>query len=299
VGDGASDTCSGDSGGPALIKLNDGRFGVVAITARGPSPCAQENEPGTMTLVRMGVCWFLSSQATTIEGLEAPCAAEQMDDISMLNENQQQVLLMRPSVDLSNLNIQSLEWVSASSSVEHLNLAWNNITDAKPLLRLKQLKSVDIRGNEIDDKDLALALEQKGVRVIGAKSQTHNYHQTEFLRISALGAAAGTDQRSTILGLREILTKGTNLRRSADLATRVHIGLSGRDIRSLNPLEGLESAEVLLLNDNPLVTDLSPLVTLPRLRYLDVTGTGVAENSDNLATMQALKEHGVIIKTDL
>ncbi|MCX6123485.1 MAG: trypsin-like serine protease, partial [Proteobacteria bacterium] len=297
VGDETSDTCSGDSGGPAFISGPLGEPLTLAITGRGPSPCAQKDEPGSMTLVKAGICWISKMVGDSVTWQDA-CRRELTDLDLSLTLGVQEVSRLKKlnTLDLSDRNIQKLTWIDNQFMVEELNLAWNRIADATPLLLLPKLRVLDIRGNNITDSSVLETLKKHGVKIIGEGRQIENYQQTEFLRISALGAAAGVEQRTTILALREILTPGTNLRRSADLATRVYLSLGKKSIRSLNPLMGLDSVESLILSDNPLITDLSPLLTLPRLKFLDITGTKAATSQGSDQILKTLAGQGVTIK---
>lgn len=298
VGDEHSDTCTGDSGGPALTRNIDSTWRLLAVTSRGPSPCGQEREPGVMTLARAGICWIDEIVGSKNPDWQTACALEQTTSGWQPTASQKEELSLKNRIRLSGMNLRDISWLENARVLE-LDLSWNNISDLRPLLTLTRLESVDIRGNK-----LALAenptleeLKRRGVKVLGVRSQAENISQTEFLRISSLGLSAGVDQRATILALREVLTSGNNERRSLDLATRVVLGLSHRNLRSLRPLALLETAEVMLLNGNPLVEDLSPLLTLPKLRYLDVYGTKAASDPASQEILQTLARRGVTIVT--
>lgn len=297
VGDDRSDTCSGDSGGPALVPSNSGTHLLLAVTARGPSPCADKDEPGTMTLIRSGICWIQSTLQRNHPLWDKACLEETSARGWQPNEHDLEWLRSQTHLDLSSQNIKDISWLGELAHAETIDLSWNHIADVTPLISLVHLRSLDIRGNFIESSDQLDFLKSRGVTVMGERSQKHNIAQTEFLRISSLGAAAGVEQRTTILALREILANGTNQRKSLDLATRKVIGLSHSEVRSLNPLAHLESAEVVLLDGNPLVSDLSPLLTLPRLRLLDIKGTKAEHDLSSQEIMKTLQLNGVTIRT--
>jgi secreted trypsin-like serine protease len=89
AGDRKTDTCTGDSGGPAFIEVPrslknpSGRI-LVGVTSRGPMPCASDFEPGTYGLVSEALCWLKSSAGyrATDFILEEFCKSE-----DLLNES--------------------------------------------------------------------------------------------------------------------------------------------------------------------------------------------------------------------
>jgi len=85
AGNQETDTCTGDSGGPAFIEVPrslenpSGRI-LIGVTSRGPMPCASDFEPGTYGLVSEALCWLKASagyRATDV-ALEAFCKSEDL-----------------------------------------------------------------------------------------------------------------------------------------------------------------------------------------------------------------------------
>jgi Leucine-rich repeat (LRR) protein len=85
AGDQKSDSCTGDSGGPAFLDApksleNPAARLIVGVTSRGPMPCASDFEPGTYGLVSETLCWLKSSAGyrATDSDLEEFCASEDL-----------------------------------------------------------------------------------------------------------------------------------------------------------------------------------------------------------------------------
>jgi V8-like Glu-specific endopeptidase len=282
LGDQESDSCSGDSGGPVLLKSQDSNqsWELAAIISRGPSPCASAYESGVASLIAPASCWIRDAiqnqdQSVIIDSWSRLCDAHEdaaiHGKIPALNQIDRQENIL-----LSGFGLKKIDFLTKAVSAEYVDLSWNSIESADELLDLPNLKEVDLRGNKIKDSRLFEKLKQKNIKTIGLLSQEHVIRDTAFKRISSLGAAAGNEKRATILALRQILSQGDNDRRSLDLATRSVINLQNRDIRSLDPLEGLESIEVVILQNAKNLSRISALLTLPKLRMIDLRGTPAA-----------------------
>jgi Leucine-rich repeat (LRR) protein len=152
---------------------------------------------------------------------------------------------------------------------------------------LKNLKTLDIRNNAIVDLQELQNLRNK-MKVFGITTQLSNQTDTKYREIAQLGAAAGSDKRSLIIALRDILAVGDIERKSRDLALKRQICLDERGLRSLTALEGLENLETLSLAKNPDIKDWQELLSLPRLKLLRYS------SSDNIPSdvLSSLKENG-------
>lgn len=272
TGNHMSDTCSGDSGGPAFLETRGKLRKLFAVTSRGPTPCAQDLDPGIMTQVQAGICWF--SKTVDPHNLSWSRACKKQQEGERLDLSAE-TLQNAKELNLANRNLRDISILSKTRSLVSVNLSANQIFDASVLLNIATLKKVDLRNNRIADARLFQKLKDRGITVLGVYSQEHLAGKSEFLRIANLGFGAGVENRMTTLALRGILTIGNNERKSRDLMLRRVIGLNSRGVQSLAPLAYLENAESVLLSGNPLVKDLSPLLTLPALKYLDIRGTGV------------------------
>ena len=62
-GSDGSDTCNGDSGGPAYIQESDGSYSVVGTTLGGSSQCASGDEAIFTAMGGVGIPAFLRSAA--------------------------------------------------------------------------------------------------------------------------------------------------------------------------------------------------------------------------------------------
>lgn len=296
AGNQISDTCQGDSGGPAFLSSKEGTRHLLAITSRGPTPCAQDRDPGIFTMIRASSCWLLDVLKAQDPSWQIACNRYQNGRALTLSAPD---LNQLRQLNAANQNIRTIDILSRSSALQVIDLSSNQISDPTPLLRVKSLKHIDLRNNRIDDLTIFAKLNARGIRALGLRTQAKNIADTEFLRIAKLGFDAGPDNRSTVLALRDLLTAGTNERKSRDLAMRRHLGLASRGVRSLASLASLENLTSLLLSDNPMITDLSPLKTLPALRYLDIRRTGVPlQDPTQNSILCELRANGVEVVTD-
>lgn len=293
VGNDQSDSCSGDSGGPVFLEDNRNQRALAAVTSRGPFPCAQEREPGIATLIHAGICWI--SEVVDPNNLSWQLACAEQREGSVLSRDE--VNVNATSLELANRNLKNLDVLKEFPQIESLDLSSNQISDASVLLNLPKLKTLDLRNNRIADLSIFSKFKQQGVNVIGAFSQEINLDQTEYLRLSSLGSAAGVDNRATIMALREKLTNGSAERKGRDLAMRRIVGLNNKGVRSLASLSNLENLERLLLRGNNAITDFSPLLSLPRLKFLDIRDIEPPTDPLQLKVLETLRARGVQIAT--
>jgi Leucine-rich repeat (LRR) protein len=312
LGSERSDTCSGDSGGPAyfmpktdfnFVDRSEERFDlgfansdpiVVAVTSRGPFPCAQKYEPGVSTMIPAGICWIQKITKSQNSYWKEDCAREDAgfvpsrDFLESINANVK-------NIELPGKNIREVSWIKNAVHLEKIIIPWNRITDLSPLLELENLHYVDIRGNDLQDLSQIEALTQRGVTVLGGFTQKSQLKRTKFAAYAGQGLKAGVSIRATVLALKSILTQGSTERRSADLATRVFLGLQNRDVRSLKPLENLENVEVINLADNQKLESLESLLTLPKLQTLNLTRSKIKETE--LQVLKTLQDRSIHVIT--
>ena len=199
----------------------------------------------------------------------------------------QDFLTYSKTLDLHALHLRQLSWLRHASNVEILDVSDNMLLTTRGVESLKNLKTLDIRNNAIVDLQELQNLRNK-MKVFGITTQLSNQTDTKYREIAQLGAAAGSDKRSLIIALRDILAVGDIERKSRDLALKRQICLDERGLRSLTALEGLENLETLSLAKNPDIKDWQELLSLPRLKLLRYS------SSDNIPSdvLSSLKENG-------
>lgn len=82
AGDQGKDTCGGDSGGPAFIKLEDGSWRQVGVTSRGVRPCGTGR--GYYGIPYFVLPWL--REAAGVDLLPADCAEADCIDTSSVQE---------------------------------------------------------------------------------------------------------------------------------------------------------------------------------------------------------------------
>lgn len=88
-----ADSCTGDSGGPAFVKVpktaeNPEGLLLAGVTSRGPMPCASDFEAGAYGNISEALCWLRSSALFNFEDLETSqyCFNELMPDFTPSDE---------------------------------------------------------------------------------------------------------------------------------------------------------------------------------------------------------------------
>ena len=312
------DSCSGDSGGPAFVDPpaqhgHGGSLELVAVTSRGPMPCASEYEAGAYGLVSEALCWLRSTaeygrqdavladfcvrdaaQGATAEddkiimgknfsdACQNPYLSEasrydlmQLFDVAGLQAEMSKVrcdelrdfIRTVKTLDLSSRHMRQLAWLRHATSLEAVFAADNMLESIRGVENLEKLTFLDVRNNAITNIQ-GLDRMAKKITVYGTRTQMKNLDETHYREIAELGAAAGSDKRTLIIALRDILAVGDIPRKSRDLALKRQLNLDERGLRSLEALPGLENLEELSIAGNPEIRDWDPLLTIPRLKWL-------------------------------
>jgi Leucine-rich repeat (LRR) protein len=170
-------------------------------------------------------------------------------------------------LNISSRHMRQLTWLRHATNLETLDASDNMLQTVRGLESLKHLKRLDVRNNAITNIRGLRRLAAK-ITVFGANTQLTNIDETTYREIAELGAAAGNERRSMILALRDILVAGDIKRKSRDLALKRELNLERRNLRSVEGLSNLENLEELNIVNNKGIKDWSPLLTLPRLRWL-------------------------------
>ncbi|MDI1436729.1 S1 family peptidase [Polyangium sorediatum] len=166
AGGAAADACAGDSGGPALVRLEGGSFRLVGLASRGPVPCADDTKPGKWSVLRETACWIeeesgvdlargdldcappLRSSQETPEGesFSARCeAAKNLGPGPRRTLRALAAALGEPVFAAGSPDCQRLgERLAATEALSLEDLA---LTDLSPLAGLAGLRRISLRGN--------------------------------------------------------------------------------------------------------------------------------------------------------
>ncbi len=169
------------------------------------------------------------------------------------------------TLDLSHRNLHQLAWLRHAKQLTSLVATDNVLRSTRGVEQLDHLNILDVRNNAISSIQSLSRLAKK-MQVFGAKTQLKNIDETHYRKIAELGAAAGSDRRTLILTLRDLLAAGEFARKSRDLALKRQINLDDRRLRSIEALMGLENLEAVSAAANPEIKDWEFILTLPRLR---------------------------------
>lgn len=175
-------------------------------------------------------------------------------------------------IDLSSRHLRQLTWLRHATALEVLLASDNMLEAIRGVENLKKLTLLDVRNNAITNTQ---GLERMGkkITVFGAKTQMKNIDETRYREIAEQGAAAGSERRTLIIALRDMLAAGDIARKSRDLALKRQLNLDARDLRSIEGLRDLENLVGLSIANNPDIKDWHVLLTLPRLGSLRYTAT--------------------------
>ena len=163
------------------------------------------------------------------------------------------------SLDVSDLDIESLAGLEAATAVTSLVLDGNSIQDLSPLAHLANLNRLQIASNGIGDLSQLASL--VGLTYLGLDNNPIG-------DISPLGGLTGL----TVLSLGR--TGISDLSALEDLVELETLYADSNNITGIDGLENLGKLATLTLNFNEIV-DLTPLAGLVRLSYLGLWGNDI------------------------
>lgn len=189
-------------------------------------------------------------------------------------------------VDLSHNAVISLAPLEGLGLLSELYLSYNSIQNVAPLSGCPALSVLDLSHNVITDisgleaipglRNLSLAYNQlANVNVLSANATlgdldiSHN-HLTDIQSLSALHQLIVLDLSNNQVTKLPDLTKCEQLNR---------IDGSKNALSSLNGLQGLKHLSYVNMEQNPLITSISPLVDCTALMEVNVYNTGITDVS--------------------
>lgn len=200
--------------------------------------------------------------------------------------------------------IQSIEGIDKLIELEHVDVSFNQITDAAPLARLPRLQVLDAAHNDLVSLPAsmisltALNVENNEIENLDWISDYHS------LVLLALAKNRITDLRpvAALPALRELRLAGNDIRDIEPLSkvhTLVQLDLGENEVADISPLAGLPALRVLRLSGN-LISDLSPLASLAAIADLDLSHNPIVDISSlaKLTTLERLNLDGTGI-TDI
>jgi len=322
VGGGGKDACGGDSGGPALVKGDEGAWQLLGTVSRGIHLGCGDG--GLISLAADGWCWVQQAAAGHLQGPTADCALwydekvkapRRADDFLQLCQseyaratqqetiqaimlslattsctNAAQRLKANPQLNLDGLMLRDLTPLALLHNLSSLSLKGNRLSDLSPLRALTGLKLLEIDGNQVTSTAPLAALEQQGLRILGTRRQLGNNQDTAFFRL----CQEQTISAGALATIKSIFYKT----QSSDCATAnqrllslTQLTLNDRQISDVTPLAGLQQLTVLDLSGNTQLVDGGPLSGLERLKTLNLAGTKVTD----LSPLAGLKANGLVI----
>lgn len=168
--------------------------------------------------------------------------------------------------------IKHLDGIERLVGLENVTLAWQPVTDLRPLSTLPRLTYLNLFYVPITDltgvEDMA-ALTSLQLGGDGCFSRSGE------ARLSDISPLAGaTNLEDVSLGCTDV----SDLTPLAGLTALMSLGLQGTYVSDLEPLAGLPALRTVTLAYTP-VEDVSPLAGLTALTWLDLTGSSVTDVS--------------------
>ncbi|MBM4251542.1 MAG: trypsin-like serine protease [Deltaproteobacteria bacterium] len=329
VGGNGQDTCTGDSGGPALVPQEPGKLALLGIASRGLNLACGD---GTVVeLTSAAACWLSGLRAledgpTSIAELAGFCPREgkryadeelaatsferlchapaahpdQRASIAAIMQAMDTAhcetaavrLQASNHLNLDGLNLRDLSPLAGLTHLRYLSLKGNAIRDLSSLRTLTNLVSLEVEGNDIRDVFPLPELVAKGLKIRGLKRQNWNHLDTMFRR-HCRAMKAGMIDSETEHTVRALLWHASSDdcdSANARLLMRTRLNLAGRGLSRVGSLTDFTNLEHLDLQDNPLV-DITPLSSLENLESLDLRDTKVVDT----APLDALVASGLHI----
>ena len=298
LGGASLDSCEGDSGGPAF----DQEGHVVAVISRGLNIGCGGG--GIATVVADAACWI--RQESLARKFDIPVDQPCGDDAAQRkNLTRAAVASNRTgsSIDISGWYLESILGLhELAPSATFIDLKGNHLRDVWELLKIRDLKLVDISFNDIPMEQVDL-LNYAGIQVRGVHTQTSTFLDTRFLAAClksehpplSTSLSLPTDNETMIKALKaRFLSNDCNVINSR-LVKTLHLNIHARKINTLELLADLPLLETLDISNNPL-TSLAPLLSLENLKSVKLGDLPQALLEAEDDTIGALIGKGVAIE---
>jgi hypothetical protein len=215
----------------------------------------------------------------------------------------QRQLLAVVELDLSGMQITSLDGIEELANLVSLDLRENQIQDISPLSHLMKLESLDLRDNRLTDLSPLAGLSRlEYVNIYGnsaIRSISPLASLTSLKKLVMAGVPA-RGQEDLLAGLTNL--KYLNLRNCGVISTEFLSSLSkltylnlhsNPDIRSIHGLAALRHLETLILAHVPLQDQSEQIANLNQLVHLNLRNTGISDISflGGLPRLQYLNLH--------
>ena len=201
--------------------------------------------------------------------------------------------LMR--LDIDGMDIQDLEGLQFAVSLQSLNLRGNPLSDLSPLSGLTALKEVRFSGESLSDLSPLTGLTNLEVVRFWktsisdlsplAKLTKLRWLQFENSPISDLSPLVGLTGLET---LRTYRSRDLDLSPLKGLTNLVNLTVAGSGVSDLSPLSGLIHLEMLNLEANRRISNISSLASLKNLKELRLDTNNVSDVSP-LAALDTLE----------
>mgnify|MGYP006081001743 CR=1 FL=1 len=279
--------CSGDSGGPAFVKINEKSF-LVGVASRVTGQCGNISTGVFYGVIADSACW-LAGHGIILSSFKQVCNK----DNTLTRYAVKRVIGHKSErevkeLDLSNQYINSLAGISKFKNLEVLNITGNKVSSLKLLLGLTKLREIYIAGNNISVEDL----ESFKKIVIGKNKQLHNHYKTKFFLACESISKTTNDNKLIVNEILSYTQSADCFNAHITLQSLSILDLSGLGLKSIDLLKGYDKFNLLYLDDNNLesisvlkdmslletlyfshnqVEDLSPLLKLNKLQYVDAS----------------------------
>jgi internalin A len=229
-----------------------------------------------------------------------------------------QALANLESLDLGDNAITDISALAGLVRLGVLSLANNQLESAAPLEGLTQMFGLELQGNllrsieplrtmtglaflQLSENEIESLEPLKGA--VGMRELVANENaltslegieaMTQLTRLEATDNAIGSTQGVAALGVLSTLDLENNaivdLAGVGQLAALRRLVLAGNDVADIAAVTGLAELRDLDVRDNPRLSDLSPLATVPLLGTLRAGGMGVQQNLAPLAGREVLR----------
>ena len=198
-------------------------------------------------------------------------------------------------LDVHEMDIQSLEGLQFATNLQSLNLSGNPLSDLSPLSGLTALKEVRFSGESLSDLSPLTGLTNLEVVRFWktsisdlsplAKLTKLRWLQFESSPISDLSPLVGLTGLET---LRTYRSTDLDLSSLKGLTNLVNLTVAGSGVSDLSPLSGLIHLEMLNLEANRRISNISSLASLKNLKELRLDTNNVSDVSP-LAALDSLE----------
>ena len=183
----------------------------------------------------------------------------------------------RKAIRLSNSNITDITPLKYLKGVTEVTMEGNQVTDITPLAELSELRKINLSYNPI--REIKSLLELKKLKSLTLYSNYKLQDASLLGKITTLESLSFSDLNCNTSFIRKLTKLEWLSIIRVDLKDLKELSLSTTHLEDISDIIYLKNITHLELNKQPLLTDISPLKSLKKLKYLHIENVPIKDIS--------------------